>query len=129
MNTFYEKCRGASTTLIIMEDENGHKFGGMVHDTWRDDNMFYGDGQTFVFTFGSGDKIKFWEATMQNEMFQFSDQKCIGIGGGYNEGRFSLYLGDNMYRGNSSKTECFDNECLSSKPQFLCMDMEVWGFE
>lgn len=73
--------------------------------------------------------MQHWDATGANDMFQFSDSKCFGVGGGAQKGRFALYLGDNMYRGNSSRTECFNNDVLSSKPEFLCMDMEVWGFE
>jgi hypothetical protein len=68
MNTFYQKCRIHGASLIIMEDENGHKFGGMVHETWCDDNRFYGSGETFVFTFRDGNKIQFWECTGKNEM-------------------------------------------------------------
>jgi hypothetical protein len=101
----------------------------MVHENWDRGNKFYGSSETFLFTFRGGDVIESWEATGKNDMFQFSDYKCIGFGGGSDKGRFSLYLGESMYRGNSSKTECFDNEVLSAQPEFLCMEMEVWGFE
>lgn len=112
-----------------MEDDGGFKFGAMAHEPWESSTQFYGTAETFVFTFQDRDQIEHFEATGSNEMFQFSDRKCIGFGGGFAAGRFALYLGDNMYRGNSSKTECFNNIILSSKPEFLCMDMEVWGFE
>lgn len=129
MNTFYSRLGSCPASIVIMEDENKHKFGAMVHDCWDRDNSFYGTSETFVFTFRDGNSVQFWEATGKNDMYQFSDSKCIGFGGGSDAGRFALYLGDNMYRGNSSSTECFNNEILSSKPEFLCMEMEVWGFE
>ena len=62
-------------------------------------------------------------------MFQFCDRKCFGLGGGVIGGRFAVYLGDGFLRGSSAKTECFDNETLSKRPEFLCVDLEVWGFE
>ena len=51
------------------------------------------------------------------------------MGGGVVGGRFAVYLGSDFLRGSSGKTECFDNEQLSKKPDFICVDMEVWGFE
>ena len=129
MNTFYQRLSSATASLVIIEDENGYKFGAMVHENWDRGTQFYGSAETFVFTFKDGDQVEHWEATGKNDMFQFSDWKCIGFGGGSDQGRFALYLGDNMYRGNSSRTECFDNQVLSSKQEFLCMEMEIWGFE
>lgn len=62
-------------------------------------------------------------------MFQFCDEQGIGLGGGVHRGRFGMYIGDNLHRGSSERTECFNNECLASGPDFECIDMEVWGFE
>jgi hypothetical protein len=129
MNTFYKRVGGASASLVIMEDQYHHKFGAMVHENWEQNTRFYGTSETFVFTFRNTDQIQHWDATGKNEMYQFSDYKCIGFGGGTDHGRFALYLGDNMYRGNSITTECFNNDVLSNKPEFLCLEMEVWGFE
>ena len=55
LNTFYERLGGAPASLVIMEDENGHKFGAMVHENWERGNHFYGSAETFVFTFRDGD--------------------------------------------------------------------------
>lgn len=51
------------------------------------------------------------------------------MGGGVQEGRFALYIGDDLYRGSSHKTACFDNKCLASNEEFLCVELEVWGFD
>jgi hypothetical protein len=129
MNTFYKLVGGAPATLVIVEDENHHKFGAMVHENWEQRTKFYGSSETFLFTFRDTDNITHWEATGKNEMYQYSDHKCIGFGGGTDSGRFALYLGDNMYRGNSSRTACFENDVLSSRPEFACVQLEVWGFD
>lgn len=68
----------------------------------------------------------------------------IAIGGGYvfvfvfsylvliffcivSEGRFGLWLNSDLEKGYSTTCPTFDNECLASKPQFQCMELEVWG--
>ena len=82
MNTFYEKLRGEPASLVIMEDEHGWKFGAMAHADWDRSKAFYGSSETFVFTFREGETVQHWDATGHNDMFQFSDSKCIGFGGG-----------------------------------------------
>jgi hypothetical protein len=32
-------------------------------------------------------------------MYQYMDNKCLGVGGDAVEGRFALYLGEQFYRG------------------------------
>ena len=70
-----------------------------------------------------------WNATGDNEMYQFCDRTGFGLGGGIHGGRFALYLGNDLWRGSSMTTECFNNECLSGGTDFECVDLEVWGFE
>lgn len=69
METFYNLLGRTPASLIIMEDENHHKFGAMVHCDYERSNNFYGSSETFVFTFKAGDQVKFWEATGANDMF------------------------------------------------------------
>ena len=61
-------------------------------------------------------------------MYQYLDKNCLGVGGDTHEGRFALYIGDDFYRGSSCKTRCYDNETLSYKSDFICAELEVWGF-
>ena len=42
--------------------------------------------------------------------------------------RFAFYLGEDFYRGSSHGTACFQNEQLTAKPDFVCVEMEIWGF-
>lgn len=62
-------------------------------------------------------------------MYQYCDKRGFGMGGGLLDGRFSLFLNDDFWRGSSVKTECFDNDNLASGVDFNLIDMEVWGFE
>jgi len=53
----------------------------------------------------------------------------MAVGGDAASGRFALYLGDDFYRGSSNKTRCYNSETLSHKNDFLCAELEMWGFE
>ena len=129
MNTFIQKLQGSDATLIIIEDKNKYKFGGFCTEEWFFSSSFYGTGENFVFTFKNTDQCEMWNATGENEMYQFCDRTGFGLGGGIHGGRFALYLGNDLWRGSSMTTECFNNECLSSGTDFECVDLEVWGFE
>lgn len=129
MNTFISRLSANDTTLIILEDKNGFKFGGFCTEEWFFATSFYGTGENFVFTFRKGDRPELWLATGDNSMYQFCDRSGFGLGGGLHGGRFAIYLGNDLWRGSSMTTECFNNECLASATDFECVDLEVWGFE
>jgi len=128
MMTFIENVSGEDVTLMIVEDSLGYKFGSFVFDEWRHKKNFYGSGESFVYTFRDKEEVDVYYGTGNNSMYQYCDRTCVGVGGDKREGRFALYLGDDFYRGSSTKTSCFENQVLSSKPEFLCVEMEIWGF-
>lgn len=69
MNTFYTKLSSEPASLVIMEDEQGYKFGAMAHEPWERGSSFYGTSESFVFTFKNGLEISYWEATGQSDLF------------------------------------------------------------
>jgi len=118
MNTFAARLCNQETTLVIIKDSNSHIFGGFCTEEWLFSSSFYGTGDNFVFTFRKGDRCEMWPASGDNFMYQYCDQSGFGMGGGMNEGRFAMFLGRDLLNGNSYKTECFENECLSSNERF-----------
>lgn len=69
MNTFIQKIAGSETTLLILEDKNGYKFGGFCTEEWHIGRQFYGTGENFVYTFKKTDQCEMWLATGDNEMY------------------------------------------------------------
>lgn len=110
MTTFLERTKNMDTTLLIIEDSKGWKFGGLCHEEWQANQRMHGTGDNFVFTFKDGDSCDIFTATGDNEMYQFCDRKFLALGGGSDEGRFALYLGDDFLRGATCSTTCFENE-------------------
>ena len=84
---------------------------------------------TQLFTFEQGDACKAYGTTGASSMVQYCDSHCIGLGGSEKGGRWSLYLGDDLLRGGSHGTDCFKNPSkLSGEEEFVCVELEVWGF-
>jgi hypothetical protein len=127
MFTFMKQIKHEEMTLIICEDEKGHKFGAMCFEEWVHREKFYGTGESFVFSFHDTDFCKIYTGTGNNQMYQYMDKTCIGIGGDKDFGRFALYIGDEFRRGSSAKTRCYNNETLAHKQDFICAELEVWG--
>ena len=55
MNTFLNACQSFDTTVTVIEDANGYKFGGFNLEPWRVGSKFYGCGESFVYTFKDTD--------------------------------------------------------------------------
>ena len=41
---FYELTRDYETTILVIKDECGYVFGGVVKESWKLSFMFYGNG-------------------------------------------------------------------------------------
>jgi len=55
LGTFYRQCKSyPGETLILIEDTNGHVFGGLATCTWStSQKLHFGTPQCFVFSFGA----------------------------------------------------------------------------
>jgi len=55
LHTFFLKCKDYDTTVILVKDEHGYKFGGFCREEWRCVHRFFGNGENLLFTFRDGD--------------------------------------------------------------------------
>ena len=129
--TFYSKTREWDTTVLLVEDEHGWKFGGYCTEAWRQaGKKFFGSGQNLLFSFEGLDDpmVYMWGGSSDQHMY--GDDKSIGLGGSKQEGRFAFYLHSNLYRGSSYPVESYSNQQpLSKKEDFKCYKLEVWALE
>ena len=52
LQTFFEKCKKQTTTLLVIRDTNKWVFGGFCTEAWRPSGTkFFGTGENFLFTF------------------------------------------------------------------------------
>ncbi|CAG8573324.1 4342_t:CDS:1, partial [Dentiscutata heterogama] len=45
------------------------------------------------------------------------------------DGKVGLWIDADLQQGHSERCDTFDNDILSSSPEFDCIGFEVWGFK
>lgn len=131
LQTLYRRVASTCPTILVVKDMQNHVFGVFAPDPWKVNHKFYGTGETFVFKLEPSAEANSYHwnqkehsEAKRNNFFMFSTDDCIGVGGG---GHFALWLDEDLLYGNSTKSNTFANECLSSSEVFQVLQIEVWG--
>ena len=68
--------------VLVIKDLEGNIFGGFCNESWRKKSLFYGTGETFLFTFKKSEKITVYYWTHKNNYFMHSGTEglCLGTG-------------------------------------------------
>ncbi len=107
LTTFYNKSEGYEPTILVIKTTDGDIFGAYCSSTWADRNVkddkglrqvYFGTGETFLFTFAYGNPQRFtWvkegksgevengetkAEAHQKELFMCAQTDMIAIGGG-----------------------------------------------
>ncbi|XP_058819255.1 MTOR-associated protein MEAK7 [Topomyia yanbarensis] len=118
-------------TVIIVEDTNGHIFGGFATDSWALGPNYVGNDSSFLFTLRP--KMRCFSATGYNDHYQYlnlSQQTMpngMGMGGQHNY--WGMWLDSEYGVGESSET-CTTYKGyfqLSATNKFTVRNVEVWG--
>ena len=56
-------------TLLVVEDDQGYKFGALCFEEWASHKGFFGTGESFVFTFANSDQVQVFNGTGNNQMY------------------------------------------------------------
>eukprot|EP00913_Durusdinium_trenchii_P014215 g13341.t1 len=51
LKTFYRRMQREGPSLLVIQDHQGHVFGGFAASAWRLGDRYYGTGESFVFRF------------------------------------------------------------------------------
>ncbi|CAG8572486.1 9306_t:CDS:2 [Rhizophagus irregularis] len=131
MTTMYHKVKDKGPLILVIKDMDEQVFGAFVSEPLKQRPSYYGSGECFLWKYvNEGEtlppKVKFYMWTGRNEYMILSEHDYLAIGGG--DGRVGLWMDSDLERGSSARCDTFDNEVLSSTPEFICMGFEVWGF-
>mmetsp|Transcript_28733 Transcript_28733/g.66696 ORF Transcript_28733/g.66696 Transcript_28733/m.66696 type:complete len:724 (-) Transcript_28733:111-2282(-) len=132
MATMYRNLANVRGTLLFVQDDEDHIFGGFAPNAWEPSGKFYGSGEAFVFTFGntaltSNPEVAVYPWTSQNTWCMYADMQVLAMGGG--EGRHAVAVESSFLHGFSAPTPTFGNPILASKEEFIVRDVEVWSLD
>ncbi|KAF1334992.1 hypothetical protein FI667_g1602, partial [Globisporangium splendens] len=130
LHTLLALTRGQSPTLLVIKDDQGNVFGGFGSDEWHRATQYYGNGETFLFSFaghkGSNNAgFTKYPWSRRNSYFMLCSEESLVMGGG---GSFGLYLDSDLASGTTGACETFSSRPLVSAQEFSCVHVEVWGF-
>lgn len=112
--------------LLVIKDWKGNVFGAYFNEGWKRRKLFYGAGETFLFTFRTGNELQVYSWTKKNNYFLLTNGEagiCIGAGD-----YFGLYIYPDLTRGYSFPSETFDNDFLTAEKDFSIARLEVFLF-
>ncbi|XP_027788877.2 MTOR-associated protein MEAK7 isoform X2 [Marmota flaviventris] len=118
--------------LILLEDQDGHVFGGFASCPWEVKPQFQGDERCFLFSVSPSMAV--YRHTGYNDHFMYLNcgQQTIpnGLGLGGQHDYFGLWVDADFGKGHSkAKPTCttYNSPQLSSKENFRFDKMEVWA--
>ena len=124
--------RQCEESVLLVRTRDGESFGAFTTEHWRVAPRYYGTGESFVFQMLNSeledetDGARVFRWTKRNDYFVFGRNECVAVGGGCG---FALWLDEELLRGNSSRSDTFGNEPLSSTHEFEVSCVELWTFE
>ncbi|KAI8990198.1 TLD-domain-containing protein [Pilobolus umbonatus] len=129
ISTLYRLVKSTKGPVILaIKDSNNNLFGAYLNETLKIGTRYYGTGECFLWKWNKVDhRASVFQWTGKNDYMILSQSDYIAIGGG--EGVFGLWIESELEKGYSQPCPTFDNEGLSSHPEFECVDMEIWGFQ
>ncbi|XP_076470954.1 MTOR-associated protein MEAK7-like [Babylonia areolata] len=122
---------GKGPTLLVLQDRQGHVFGGFASQPWNVNAKFYGDGQCYLFRLRPNYGVFSSSGYNSNFMYLNMNMQTLpnGLGMGGQLDYFGLWVADTFNRGHSkAQPRCttYGSPQLSKSPEFEVDILEVW---
>ncbi|XP_059761259.1 MTOR-associated protein MEAK7 isoform X4 [Balaenoptera ricei] len=118
--------------VVLLEDRDGHVFGGFASCSWEVKPQFQGDDRCFLFSICP--RMAVYTCTGYNDHYMYLNQgqqtipNGLGMGGQHNY--FGLWIDVDFGKGHSkAKPTCttYNSPQLSAQEDFRFEKMEVWA--
>ncbi|XP_038394069.1 LOW QUALITY PROTEIN: MTOR-associated protein MEAK7 isoform X8 [Canis lupus familiaris] len=118
--------------VVLVEDHDGHVFGGFASCSWEVKPQFQGDDTCFLFSISP--RMAVYTSTGYNDHYMYLNHRQqtipngLGMGGQHNY--FGLWIDVDFGKGHSkAKPKCttYSSPQLSAQENFRFEKMEVWG--
>ncbi|KAJ4459275.1 putative TLD family protein [Paratrimastix pyriformis] len=109
MQTFFHRCGTATPSVLVVVDQTGKE-------------GYYGNGDTFVFTFAPNLQVFRWANT--NPYWMMGGNDGIALGGG---AHFAIWLTSDFERGSTGACRTFQSPPLAASEDFRVKAVEVYG--
>ncbi|XP_053409562.1 MTOR-associated protein MEAK7 isoform X2 [Nycticebus coucang] len=118
--------------VAVLEDHDGHVFGGFASCTWEVKPQFQGDQKCFLFSIAPSMAVYTHTGYNDHYMYLNHGQQTIpnGLGMGGQHNYFGLWVDVDFGKGHSkAKPTCttYNSPQLSAKEHFCFDRMEVWA--
>lgn len=129
----------SSPQLLCIKDENDNLFGLMASEALRPHPGPYGSIDCFLWKLEPHTgRIKKYASTGKNNCYLLSEKDFMAAG--CSNGKFGLWLDEELLNGTSAFVTTFDNEPLiegenvktleeKKEKSFQCISLELWGLE
>lgn len=136
LHTLYSNIRPNATSkrsgyVLCILDQSGATIGAYANEPFHptDSRRYYGNGECFLWKttkLPKGDiRFQAFPYTGVNDFVIFCTSKFLSMGGG--DGRYGLWVDDDLNVGISDRSLTFGNEPLSSEgSKFRIIGLEVW---
>ncbi|XP_047499439.1 TLD domain-containing protein 2-like [Penaeus chinensis] len=126
LNSLYRKMSDVdSPIMLFIQDTHQNVFGAVLSCSLRVSELFYGTGESFLFSFHPEFQVFPW--TGENNFFVKGNNESLVVGGG--DGNFGLWLDGDLYQGRTQPCKTFDNPQLTDTEDFIIKTVECWCFE
>lgn len=118
--------------LLLLEDHDGHVFGGFASCSWEVKPQFQGDNRCFLFSISPSMAVHSCTGYNNHYMYLNHGQQTIpnGLGMGGQHHYFGLWIDVDFGKGHSkAKPACttYNSPQLSAQEDFRFEKMEVWA--
>ncbi|CAD8137585.1 unnamed protein product [Paramecium octaurelia] len=123
--TLMRRTENKLPSVILIRDLDSYLFGAYLSDGIKNSyGKFYGNGESFLFTFKNSSDIQVYKWTHINNYITLCDTDGLAVGCG---DKYGLFVNSDVSNGYSCHCETFDNEVLSKNNKFIIERLEIWS--